>query len=94
MRNEPKPSFAFARAGEAFILVCACLLMALHVILMRRWTRSRSGCSGHGWTERWLKPIANDPTRKSSPSTNCLRHVIALRRLKASLTQVQQQSFL
>ena len=28
MRNEPKPSFAFARAGEAFILVCACLLMA------------------------------------------------------------------
>jgi hypothetical protein len=28
MKNGPKPSFAFARVGEAFILACACLLMA------------------------------------------------------------------
>ena len=49
--------------------------LALHVIIVRRWTRSRSGCSGHGWTERWPVPVAIDPGRvKSLVRTKCREH--------------------
>ena len=55
------------REGKAdrFCSMGAFPLMALHVILMRRWTRSWSGCSRHGLTERRPLPIVNDPERKS-----------------------------
>src|SRR4030088_88941 len=37
--------------------------------------RSRSGCRGHGWTERWPVPIANDTERKSRSLMNARCYV-------------------
>jgi hypothetical protein len=43
-----------------------CRLLALHVILMRRWSRSRSGYRRHGRTYCRIGPVVTDPNRTSS----------------------------